>query len=76
LAGFAALFGLYHAAEYMILFNNSPAGFLAFQALFFLAAWAIARWQAKPGLAISQPPCAGKPIGYGPMTIDFPGPSG
>jgi membrane protease YdiL (CAAX protease family) len=50
IAGFAILFCLYHAAEYMILFKNSPAGFLGFQALFFLAAWAIAKAQFKQGL--------------------------
>jgi uncharacterized protein len=49
--GFIILFVLYHAAGYMILFKNSPAGFLFFQALFFLAAYGIAKWQRKPGLA-------------------------
>lgn len=51
LIGFAILFFCYHAAEYMILFRNSPPGFLAFQAVFFVAAYLIARWQHKPGLA-------------------------
>lgn len=51
LAGFALLFALYHAAEYMILFHNSPAGFLTFQLLFFVGAWGIAKGQGKPGLA-------------------------
>mgnify|MGYP003575960719 CR=1 FL=1 len=50
-AGFAILFLLYHAAEYMILFKNSAIGFLAFQTLFFVAAYFIAKWQRKPGLA-------------------------
>jgi uncharacterized protein len=50
-AGFIILFALYHAAEYMILFKNSPPGFLFFQALFFIAAYGIAKWQRKPGLA-------------------------
>jgi membrane protease YdiL (CAAX protease family) len=49
--GFICLFLLYHAAEYMILFKNSPAGFIVFQAFFFAAAWVIARWQFKQGLA-------------------------
>lgn len=35
----------------MILFRNSPPGFLAFQVLFFVAAYMVARWQHKPGLA-------------------------
>lgn len=51
ITGFIFLFGLYHAAEYMILFKKSPAGFLVFQALFFAAAWIIAQWQFKEGLA-------------------------
>lgn len=51
IAGFALLFVLYHAAEYMIVFKNSPAGFLGFQFLFFLAAWLIARWQTGKGLS-------------------------
>lgn len=51
IAGFVLLFILYHAAEYMILFRGSAAGFLAFQALFFVAAWGIARWQFHVGIA-------------------------
>ena len=51
LVGFIVLFSLYHAAEYMIVFKNSPVGFLAFQLLFFVAAWLIGRWQAGTGLA-------------------------
>lgn len=50
LAGFAALFCLYHAAEYMIVFKNSAVGFLGFQALFFCGAWCIAKVQFKQGL--------------------------
>ena len=50
LAGFIILFFLYHAAEYMIMFKNSPVGFLAFQFLFLIAAWGIAKWQGRPGL--------------------------
>ncbi len=49
--GFLVLFGLYHAAEYMIVFKSSPAGFLGFQAVFFLAAWGIARWQGFRGMS-------------------------
>lgn len=49
--GFLVLFLLYHFAEYMIVFKNSPAGFLGFQLLFFVAAWGIARWQGFKGFA-------------------------
>ena len=48
--GFIILFGLYHGAEYMVIFKNSPLGFLGFQLLFFIAAWLIAKWQFKNGL--------------------------
>ena len=51
LAGFILLFLLYHAAEYMIVFENSAAGFLFFQVLFFVAAWLIARWQTRRGMS-------------------------
>jgi len=51
IAGFTLLFTLYHAAEYQILFRNSPLSFLAFQFLFFIAAYFIAKWQGKQGLA-------------------------
>jgi uncharacterized protein len=51
ITGFVCLFALYHAAEYMVLFKNNAGGFLAFQALFFIAAWFIAKWQFKEGLA-------------------------
>jgi membrane protease YdiL (CAAX protease family) len=50
-AGFIVLFTLYHAAEYMIVFRGSAIGFLLFQLLFFVAAWIIAKWQSKRGLA-------------------------
>src|SRR5689334_14939847 len=43
--GFIVLFGLYHGAEYWILQKNNSWGFLAFQFLFFLSAWLIAKWQ-------------------------------
>jgi len=49
--GFIALFGCYHAAEYMMLFKNSPAGFLAISLLFFVLAWLLAKWQGLPGLS-------------------------
>ncbi len=51
LSGFIILFALYHSAEYMIMFRNSPAGFLGFQMLFFLSAWLIAKWQGMSGLS-------------------------
>ncbi len=51
IVGFLILFALYHTAEYMILFKNSAIGFLLFQALFFFAAWLIARWQFGKGLS-------------------------
>jgi len=50
ITGFLVLFAFYHAAEYMILFKNSPAGFLAFQIVFFIAAYFIAKWQFQTGL--------------------------
>src|SRR4051812_12237519 len=49
--GFFILFALYHAAEYMILSKNNAGGFLAFQIMFFIAAWMIGRWHFKEGLA-------------------------
>lgn len=48
--GFVVLFGLYHAAEYAV-FRQSVVGFLILQAVFFVFAWAIARWQGGPGIA-------------------------
>jgi len=48
--GFLVLFALYHAAEYMIVFKNSPIGFLGFQIVFFVAAYFIAKWQFQTGL--------------------------
>ncbi|MER3465630.1 MAG: hypothetical protein C4329_15675 [Chitinophagaceae bacterium] len=51
IAGFAILFLLYHTAEYMIVFKNSPMGFLGIQVLFFIAAWLIAKWQKGKGLS-------------------------
>lgn len=49
ITGFLVLFFFYHAAEYMIMQQNSTVGFLAGQAAFFLAAWLIARWQGFTG---------------------------
>src|SRR5689334_21677098 len=51
LLGFTALFTCYHAAEYMVLYMNSPMGFLGLSALFFIVAYAIARWQGLNGLS-------------------------
>lgn len=49
--GFIALFLLYHAAEYMIMFQNSALGFLGFQALFFVCAFLIGKLQFREGLS-------------------------
>jgi uncharacterized protein len=49
--GFILLFALYHSAEYFVLFTYNPIGFLAFQFLFFIAAWLVAKWQGFQGLA-------------------------
>ncbi|WP_156831989.1 CPBP family intramembrane glutamic endopeptidase [Kaistella palustris] len=46
---FIVLFCMYHAAEYMLLFENSVAGFFIFQLLFFIAAWFLGNWQCKNG---------------------------
>src|SRR5437660_10626929 len=51
LTGFIVLFGLYHGAEYAILYKNSSWGFLGFQFLFFISAWLIGRWQFGTGLS-------------------------
>ena len=48
---FVILFLLYHAAEYMILFENDVTGFFIFQTLFFVAAFALGNWYSKEGLA-------------------------
>lgn len=48
--GFIILFTLYHGAENMILFRNSPVGFLIFHGFFIMAAWSIARYQFGEGL--------------------------
>jgi len=48
--GFMALFACYHAAEYMMLFQNSPTGFLGLSIVFFVVAWLLAKWQGLPGL--------------------------
>ena len=49
--GFALLFAGYHAAEYMVLYQNSTAGFLALQLVFFLLALLIAKTQGYKGLS-------------------------
>lgn len=49
--GFIALFACYHAAEYMMLFQNSPAGFLGLSIVFLIVAWLAAKWQGLPGLS-------------------------
>jgi membrane protease YdiL (CAAX protease family) len=51
ITGFIILFGLYHAAEYMIVFKNSALGFLGVQLLFFLSAWGLAKWQTGQGFS-------------------------
>lgn len=48
--GFTVLFACYHLAEYCIVFQKSVAGFLAFQLLFFIAAWVIGTKQFGNGL--------------------------
>ena len=49
LIGFILLFSLYHAAEYMIMFENNIPGFFLFQFLFFFSAWLISKWQSGKG---------------------------
>jgi membrane protease YdiL (CAAX protease family) len=51
ITGFITLFCVYHAAEYMIVFKNSALGFLGVQLLFFLSAWALAKWQSGQGFS-------------------------
>lgn len=50
ITGFLVLFLIYHAAEYMIVFRNSAAGFLGFQVLFFIVAGLIAKLQGGKGI--------------------------
>ena len=50
IAGFLLLFACYHAAEYSMLYRNSPSGFLAFSILFFPLTFFIARWQGDKDL--------------------------
>ncbi len=52
ITGFVILFGIYHAAEYMMLFKNSATGLLVLQGIFFAAAWLIARWQKGRGYLV------------------------
>ncbi|HVX50153.1 MAG TPA: CPBP family intramembrane glutamic endopeptidase [Chitinophagaceae bacterium] len=49
-ACFIALFGLYHAAEYFIVFKNNSIAFLLLQVLFFITAWLLGKWYAHNGL--------------------------
>lgn len=48
--GFMALFSLYHAAEYFVLFKYNPVVFLMIQSCFFLTAIVVAKWQGFKGL--------------------------
>ncbi len=57
---FILLFAFYHLAEYMIMFNNSVAGFFVFQILFFVAAWLLGNWYNKQGFK-----CWGLPFSKG-----------
>ncbi|MGN6395669.1 MAG: CPBP family glutamic-type intramembrane protease [Mucilaginibacter sp.] len=70
-AGFVILFALYHAAEYMIVFQNSIGGFFGFQLLFFIAAHIIAGKQGGKGLnswGLNLRPFPLKPILKGILT--------
>lgn len=51
ITGFILLFACYHAAEYMMLFENNPAGFLGLSFVFLAVAWLVAKWQGLDGLA-------------------------
>lgn len=48
---FAVLFIVYHSAEYMIVFKNSPISFFLFQGLFFILAWLFGKWYSGNGLS-------------------------
>ena len=50
LVSFVLLFGLYHAAEYFILFQNNAVGFLGLQVLFFVVALLLGLWYRRNGL--------------------------
>jgi membrane protease YdiL (CAAX protease family) len=70
LTGFMLLFLLYHAAEYMIMFQNNIPGFFGFQFLFLVVAWWLGKWQNGNGLAawgLSITPNIGKPILLGTL---------
>lgn len=63
--GFAVLFILYHAAEYMIVYQNNVLGFFGFQLLFFISANTIARLQGRKdlgGWGLRLRPFPAKPI--------------
>lgn len=49
--GFTILFLLYHAAEYMIMFQNNALGFLGFESLFFVCAFLIGKLQFGEGFS-------------------------
>jgi membrane protease YdiL (CAAX protease family) len=51
LAGFIALFVLYHGAEWFVLKSYNPSVFLVFQMCFFIVAYLLARWQGFKGLS-------------------------
>ena len=51
ITGFIMLFISYHAAEYMMMYKNSAAGFLGLLFVFFIIAWLIAKWQDLSGLS-------------------------
>lgn len=50
IGGFLALFGIYHIAEYMVLYKNSPCPFILISFIFFVVAWLIGKWQYGNGL--------------------------
>ncbi len=47
---FLFLFVVYHCAEYMIVFKNSPVYFFLLQGLFFSLAWIFGNWYSQNGL--------------------------
>ncbi|HNV27508.1 MAG TPA: CPBP family intramembrane metalloprotease [Cyclobacteriaceae bacterium] len=57
---FIILFGLYHAAEYLIVFQNNAAGFLLVQFAFFVTAYFLGRWYSGDGLSTWGLPLKGR----------------
>ena len=57
---FIILFGLYHAAEYLIVFQNNAIGFLIVQFIFFIAAYFMGKWYSGDGLSAWGLPLKGK----------------